>query len=196
MTGHPRHTVDNLPAWVDRFDDAVDDAWGRTLRGRPVLDWIFYAASELGDFSLIWLLLAAAQGVTSDEEADDSIRFAIALAGESLLVNQGIKRLFHRPRPQPADERPHHLRKPLTSSFPSGHASAAMAAAHLLSRRHPKARPLYYGLAAVVATSRIHVQIHHASDVVAGAAIGAAYGRAGDELWPAGTWPLVRGPRP
>ncbi|MFN8016865.1 MAG: phosphatase PAP2 family protein [Acidimicrobiales bacterium] len=195
MTEHRRHTSDNLPAWVDRFDDAVDEAWGRALRGRPVADWVFYAASDLGDFSLIWLLLAAAQGVASDEEADAAIRFAILLAGESLLVNQGIKRLFHRPRPEPTDPRPHDLRKPLTSSFPSGHASAAMAAAHLLSRRHPKARPLYYALGAIVATSRIHVQIHHASDVVAGAAIGAGYGRLVDRLWPAGTWPGRRGPR-
>ncbi|MDQ6837181.1 MAG: phosphatase PAP2 family protein, partial [Actinomycetota bacterium] len=36
--------------------------------------------------------------------------------------------------------------------------------------------PLYYALAVVVAASRLHVKIHHASDVVGGAIIGAALG--------------------
>ena len=60
---------------------------------------------------------------------------------------------------------------PLTSSFPSGHASAAFCAAGLLSEGS-RLEPAYYALAAVVAASRVHVKIHHASDVVAGAAVG------------------------
>lgn len=184
MTRAARHTRDNLPRAVDRFDDAVDAAWGRALRGRPLADRVFYLASEVGDFSVLWLLVAGVQGLWSDEEADASIRLAVLLLAESILVNQGIKRLVHRPRPDPVDPRPLHLRKPMTSSFPSGHASSAMAAAGILSRRHPNARPLYYGLAAVVATSRIHVQVHHASDVIAGAAIGAAFARAAERIWP------------
>ena len=45
-------------------------------------------------------------------------------------------------------------------------------------------RPVYYGLAVVVATSRIYVRIHHASDVLAGAVLGAALGRLGRRLYP------------
>jgi undecaprenyl-diphosphatase len=184
VTEPVRHTNDNLPGAIDRFDDAVDAAWGRALRGRPLADRIFYLASELGDFSVIWLLLAGAQGLRSDEEADASLRLAALLLGESILVNQGIKRLVNRPRPEPAEPRPHHVRRPMTSSFPSGHASSAMAAAGILSRRHPRAAPIYYGLAAIVATSRIHVQVHHASDVIAGAAVGATYARLVERAWP------------
>jgi undecaprenyl-diphosphatase len=181
----PRRTDDNLPSAVDRFDDAVDEAWGRAFRGRPLADRVFYLASELGDFSVLWLLLASAQGLRSDEDADASIRFGLLLLGESILVNQGIKRVVNRPRPQPIEERPLHVRRPQTSSFPSGHASSALAAAHLLSRRNPRARPLYYGLAAIVATSRVHVQVHHASDVIAGAVVGTAYGRVAERFVPA-----------
>ena len=36
----------------------------------PAADRIFYLASELGDFSLIWLLLAAADGVVVGGEMD------------------------------------------------------------------------------------------------------------------------------
>ena len=178
-----RHTTDDMPNWIDRFDDAVDQHWSRLLRGRPTVDRMFYAASELGDFSLIWHLIGAAQGVRSDRHADDALRLAATLMVESIAVNQGIKRLFKRPRPMAVDPRPHHLRKPLTSSFPSGHASAAFTAAGVLGAHDPHLRPLYYAVASVVATSRVHVQIHHASDVVAGAVVGALFAKAANSFW-------------
>lgn len=184
MTQPERRTEDNLPSPVDRFDDAFDAAWGRTFRGRPLADRVFYLASELGDFSVIWLLIAAAHGVRSDEEADESIRFALLMLGESVLVNQVIKRTVNRPRPIPVEPRPLHVRRPLTSSFPSGHASAATAAATLLSARHPRGTPAYVAIAAIVATSRVHVQVHHASDVIAGAAVGAVFARVARRCWP------------
>ncbi len=179
-----RHTDDNLPTPIDRFDDAVDRAWGRVFRGHPLADRVFYLASELGDFSLIWQLIGVAQGLRSDDDADATVRLGVSLLGESLLVNQGVKRLIRRPRPIAAQPRPHHVRKPQTSSFPSGHASSAFMAAAILSDRDPKLRPLYYGAAAVVATSRVHVQVHHASDVVAGAALGTVLARVVTRRWP------------
>jgi undecaprenyl-diphosphatase len=168
----------------DQLDERADAAWGRVFRGHPLADKVFYLASELGDFSLIWLLLAAAEGVRSEEDAEASIRLSLLLLGESILVNQGIKRLIRRPRPVAEHEHPHHVRLPRTSSFPSGHASSALAAAGMLSQRRPKAAPLYYGIAAVVATSRVHVKVHHASDVLAGAAIGIAYAQVVRRIWP------------
>lgn len=148
------------------------------------MDRMFYLASELGDFSLIWHLLGTTQGLRSDEDADAAFRLAAILLAESLLVNQGIKRLIRRPRPQPTEPRPHELRQPLTSSFPSGHASSAFTAAGILTAHDPRFRPLYYAVAAVVATSRVHVQIHHASDVIAGAATGAVLAKVALRLWP------------
>lgn len=184
MLQQERRTDDNLPSIVDRFDDAVDAAWGRVFRGRPAADRVFYLASELGDFSVLWLLIGSALGLRSDEDADVAGRLAVALGVESLVVNQGIKRLVSRPRPRPVEPRPLHVRKPLTSSFPSGHSSSATMAAILLSQRDPKLRPFYAVAAAIVATSRVHVQVHHASDVIAGVAVGAAFGRVVSRRWP------------
>ncbi len=59
-----------------------------------------------------------------------------------------------------------------------------MLAAGLLSERDRRLVPLYYGLAAVVAASRVHVRIHHGSDVVAGAVLGASLAALGRRLWP------------
>jgi undecaprenyl-diphosphatase len=100
---------------------------------------------------------------------------SVALGIESALVNGPVKSLFRRNRPVHDVPRPHALRQPKTSSFPSGHASAAMVAASLLSRRS-RYRLLWYLLAFVVAASRAHVRIHHASDVVGGAAVGIGLG--------------------
>jgi len=164
------------------LDEAVDRAWDR-LRGNPTFDRVFYTASELGDFSLIWHLLGTAKGVTSHRGTREATRLALALGAESALVNGVVKSAFRRERPIHEDERPHGLRQPLTSSFPSGHASAAFLAATLLSERS-RVKPAWYGLAAIVAASRIHVRIHHASDVMVGAGIGLALGRAIRKVFP------------
>jgi undecaprenyl-diphosphatase len=71
----------------------------------------------------------------------------------------------------------------MSSSFPSGHASAAFTAAGILAE-DSRAWPLWYLLAGLVASSRVHVKIHHASDVVGGAVLGIALGRMARRAWP------------
>ncbi len=169
------------------FDQRVDRAFDR-IRGHARIDHAYYLASELGDYSLIWHLIGTARGLRSDREADAAIRLAAILLAESLLVNQGVKRLINRDRPIHEAVRPRRLRTPRTSSFPSGHASAAFTAAGILSEGDPL-WPLYYAVAVFVATSRIHVRIHHASDVVAGALLGVVLARVARRLWPLGATP-------
>ena len=98
-----------------------------------------------------------------------------AVGAESLLVNGLIKSAFRRTRPLWEGERPLRVRRPRTSSFPSGHSSSAFSAAVLLSD-DDALWPLYYAVAAIVASSRVYVKMHHASDVVAGAALGVGLG--------------------
>jgi membrane-associated phospholipid phosphatase len=159
---------------IERFDRAVDELFDH-LRGKPAADRVFYVASELGDFSLIWQILSTAQGAVRPDGIRRAVQLAAALGVESLLVNGVVKSAFRRARPVVEVERPHKLRVPRTTSFPSGHASSAFFAAALLSDRS-RAWPAYYGVAGVVALSRVHVRIHHASDVVGGAILGAALG--------------------
>jgi undecaprenyl-diphosphatase len=172
----------SAPPWVDHFDEVVDE-WFEQLRGIPVLDRLFYAASELGDFSLIWHLVGATRAAADDSFFPRAVRLSALLGVESLLVNGAIKSLFLRERPTPPADAPHHLRTPKTSSFPSGHSSSAFTAAGLATTG-PASGVALHALAVVVSCSRVHVRIHHASDVVAGAVLGVALGQVGRRLWP------------
>jgi undecaprenyl-diphosphatase len=164
------------------FDAAVD-TWVQQWRGHPVLDRLMYAASELGDFSLIWHLVGTARALAPDRRAEDAVRVATIIGLESLFVNGVVKSLVGRHRPVWEEERPRKLRKPRTSSFPSGHASSAAIAFGVLAQDDPL-WPVYAVLAGVVATSRVYVKVHHASDVVAGAALGAGLALLARRAWP------------
>ena len=167
-------------AAVEAFDEAVEQFFAR-LRGNPVADRVFYTASELGNFSILWHALAWAGAVTPRGRRR-ALRVSVALAVESALVNGPIKSAFNRSRPLAEHDHPHRLRQPLTSSFPSGHASAAVVAAALLSESQRRRWPFWAAASAVVA-SRVHVRIHHASDVAVGALVGAVIARLFKIIW-------------
>ena len=90
---------------------------------------------------------------------------AVALAG---IANDIIKLFVGRARPM-VD--PQELR-PFTfgynyQSFPSGHAAVAFALAFAFSAILPRLRWLFLILAAVVASSRVILDVHHLGDVIA-----------------------------
>ncbi len=167
---------------MTRFDRTVD-GWFEPLRSVPAVDHVFYSASHLGDFSLIWHLLGTYKALAPGNRPREALELSVTMVAESAIVNWGIKSLFRRVRP-PREHDPdgRSIRQPLTSSFPSGHASAAMTAAAMLGR-NSRWKPLYYAVGAVVAASRVHVKMHHASDVAAGAVTGFVLGKAAVRFW-------------
>ena len=166
---------DGLLATVDRFDRAADALLER-VRDDPVLDRVMTVATHAGEFSAIWHLTGVTRGVLRGRP-DHVIALGIGLGLESLIVNQGLKRLFRRRRPTEEGDERFEIRKPLTSSFPSGHASsAAFAATVLIGWDGKRWAPLYGSMAALVALSRPYVRIHHASDIVGGVVVGSLMG--------------------
>jgi undecaprenyl-diphosphatase len=169
------------------FDRAVDQ-WVERHRS-PALDSVFYALSSAADHSLLWVAIGALREATGRGRSGSAVRLTAVLAVESALTNGPIKVLFRRVRPAIDADRPFPLpfglRQPVTSAFPSGHATSAFTAAGFLSRDDPWG-PAYHLLAAAVAVSRVYVRLHHASDVVAGAALGIAFGRVARRFAPAG----------
>jgi len=101
------------------------------------------------------------------------------LAGAAYAIAGGLtdvlKRAFDRPRPSLVDPAVHPLvAVPHSAAMPSGHASTAFAAAVAVGLVHPRLRWPLLALAALIALSRVWLGVHYPTDVIAGAALGAA----------------------
>jgi membrane-associated phospholipid phosphatase len=99
------------------------------------------------------------------------IFLAIALPGLAVTI---VKRLIGRVRPSvigPFAYVPFSWR-PDYASMPSGHATTAFAVAVALGALWPRARPVLWFYAVVIALSRVIIAAHYPSDVIAGACVG------------------------
>jgi membrane-associated phospholipid phosphatase len=133
-------------------------------------------STSAADHGLVWLGIGA---LTAAREGDPGVglRLGAAMGVESALTNGPIKMCFGRVRPEldaPHEPLPYGMHRPITSSFPSGHAASAFTAAVLLADS-PWA-PAYFALATGIAASLVYVRMHHTSDIVAGAALGVVLG--------------------
>jgi len=162
----------NVSSVDDRFDRFLEPA-----RHNPAIRGFFSVLSRAGEFSVIWHAVIWLRAIGSTDRARDAIVFSLLLGAESLIVNQGIKRIFRRQRPTTNGDGRFNVRTPVTSSFPSGHSSSAFFAAVVLSLLVPASWAIaFFFLAALVALSRVMVRLHHLSDIIGGACVGAALG--------------------
>ncbi len=157
--------------------DRAGDRILEPLRNHNALIALFGFASTVGDFSVVWHIVGFIRAIGSAQRLHQAFALSFALGVESIIVNQGIKRLFRRQRPTTSGDERFDVRTPSTSSFPSGHASSATFAAIILTSftGWPMAL-LWCGIALVVALSRVVVRIHHLSDIVGGIVTGAFLG--------------------
>ncbi len=147
----------------------------------PVFEVVTWAGTFGGCFLAIALLLSLRRGRRS---LAPLVLTAICAADGIAWL---LKRLIGRVRP-PLQLPDIHALVPLptSGSFPSGHATAAFAAATVLAlalRRGPVTAALF-ALAGAVAYSRLYVGVHFPIDALAGAALGVVVGAA--------TWAVAR----
>jgi undecaprenyl-diphosphatase len=161
---------------MTRFD-ATADRILEPLRINKASIALFGFASFVGDFSIAWHVIGFVRAIGSTDRLQQAVVLSLALGVESLIVNQGIKRLFRRERPTTSGDERFDVRTPSTSSFPSGHASSAtFAAIILISFTGWPWGIAWVVVAVVIALSRVVVRIHHFSDIVGGIATGALLG--------------------
>lgn len=162
----------NIHGIDDWFDTRLEPA-----RHNAILQRAFSLLSRAGEFSLVWHAVIWLRAIGSATRAGEALVFSLLLGAESLVVNQGLKRLFKRSRPNANGDARFSVRTPVTSSFPSGHSSSAFFSATMLATLVPGTwMVLIFILAAGVALSRVMVRLHHFSDILGGALVGAALG--------------------
>jgi len=96
----------------------------------------------------------------------ETAKTALLVLAPTNLIVEGLKRATDRTRPDGEHKRSN-------ASFPSSHAANIFALAVVLGRRWRRAVPWFLAVALLVGISRIYLNRHWTSDVVAGATIGA-----------------------
>lgn len=138
----------------------------------PVWGWV----THLGDAKVVLILVML--GVIETIVIRVKKRSPIPLVAPWLgvlaagSVAEVLKRWVDRPRPGQLE---HLMGLVVTDpgrSFPSGHATAIFALATALSFRWPKGWAVWFGVAVLVALSRLALGVHWPSDLVAGVLIG------------------------
>lgn len=173
--------------------DGTVFSWINRDCSNPVLDVMMPLVTHLGDSSVVWLWIAGIGLIMSFQLAPrfrNRPRSAMIKAALSFclfmaviyVVNAGVygglKHLVHRPRPfagqtetvRVISDSALHLNH--NGSFPSGHASNAFMIAVLLAGRFRRGRWAIFGVASLVALSRVYLGVHYPSDVIAGACLG------------------------
>jgi undecaprenyl-diphosphatase len=164
--------------------EAVDSAvaeWIAQHRFAP-LNGLFVALGTVEHLGAIWILCALALGIATRRGVWWTSALVVLTAVTTFAadgVSFAIKAMTHRTRPFVAHPQIHPLFVVHSSSFPAGHAATAFAGATLLTYVAPRLWPLFGGLAAAVAFSRVYGGVHYPSDVLAGAAIGVVVGSFG-----------------
>ena len=146
----------------------------------PTLDRGFRILSTAANNSKLWFGIAGVTALVGGKRGRTAaIDGVVAIGVTSLVVNQPLKRLLPRDRPDRDTivlETNRHVRLPTSTSFPSGHSASAFAFANAIGGELPwLALPVRFA-AAAVAWSRIHTGVHYPGDVIAGALVGGAVG--------------------
>lgn len=179
------------------FADSHDLEWARDAVGNlealdlavygavagastPTLDTAFRRLTNLADNSKLWFAIAGASAAFGGRRGRQAaIDGVIAIGITSFVVNQPLKRLLPRGRP----DREHfqviagrQVPLPTSPSFPSGHSASAFAFANAMAGELAWAAFPVHFAAAAVAYSRVHTGVHYPADVVVGAVLGAGVG--------------------
>ena len=146
----------------------------------PSIDEPMRRLSNAANYSKLWIAAAAGIALFGGKAGRHAaVTGLISIGVTSAIVNQGLKRLYPRARPdREGEEVPEtrHVRMPDSTSFPSGHSASGFAFATAAGSQLPLTGGALRFLAAAVAYSRVHTGVHYPGDAVVGSLVGAGVG--------------------
>lgn len=167
-------------AWLETLDVALFMFLNTTV-WHPAVDPVMVAITTQDHWYAVlfggWLAMIIWGGRRGRLAA---VMAVLAVTLSDQLSSGFLKPLVGRARPcnaLPLDEIRLLVRRSKAFSFPSSHAANSFSMAAVLSWRYPRYAALAFGLAAVIAYSRVYVGVHYPLDTVAGAVLGVLCGR-------------------
>jgi undecaprenyl-diphosphatase len=141
-------------------------------------DWVMASLSLAGQAGLIWIVIAVVLAIRRRALTPRIVQVVLAVLLCQLVVDGVLKPSFARARPFDAIENVRIVGlRPVTYSFPSGHAASSLAGAFVLtSMVERRRRWLLWALAVLVALSRVYNGVHYPLDITVGALIGVGAG--------------------
>ena len=142
----------------------------------PVLDNLMLNITQLGNPEVVVAVVAVSfWGFLWQRQRLEAGVLTIACVG-TLVLNQGMKVVFARPRPTLWPPLIHEV----SYGFPSGHAFGSSVLygflAYVLAYRYPRqSRSIYgvsIGLIALIGFSRLYLGVHYPTDILAGYLVG------------------------
>ncbi len=175
------------------MDQAILDSIQAQLRS-PFLDVFMTFVTHLGDFALIWFVIALIL-IAQPRYRLYGVAVIVAVIATALIGMFVLKPLFGRVRPFIAHDFMGLLIPPPSgTSFPSNHSMVSFAAAAAIcclpkgSRAVTAVKVGAVVCAMLIAFSRIYLYVHYPTDIIGGAIIGIALGIASvwavKRLWP------------
>ncbi|WP_156722369.1 bifunctional phosphatase PAP2/diacylglycerol kinase family protein [Streptomyces apocyni] len=165
-----------LGGWLLELDCRIYD--GVAARTWPGADRVLPRLSRAANHGVLWFATAAgiATAASSPRARRAAVRGVASLALASATVNTLGKRSVRRARPVWDAVPPIRRlkRRPVTTSFPSGHSASAAAFATGVALESRGWGAAVAPLALAVGLSRVYTGVHFPSDVLAGGALGVA----------------------
>lgn len=158
---------------IQRWDVRACARLNRAIRYRALL-YLFRAVSWLGN-GVFWYALMLALLLAYGSDAALPVLHMACVGLLCTFLYRTLKEGILRPRPYEVHAHIAAGAVPLDRfSFPSGHTLHAAAFTVVATAHYPQLAPLLVPVTLAVAASRIVLGLHYPSDVLAGAALGAA----------------------